>query len=298
MGVPAKMAVLFFINSKYPAVCVRKSPLDKSAHDNLKVDYCVPIFEMGMLLEKLTHARPRKNVAGPADVRTELVIAERILRDAAQVNELGSQVPYKCPNFGGVLWEMDHPDIRRFRCHTGHSFTESALLTSQSEEETLWTSLRTFEERKNLLNIMAATSPEKGKSRIAQRARETQIPIERIKAMVQASQQKSGRRTLAHVDELMAQPGMAASAQAILRWTMAAPFRCGVWKHSSTVPFPWQIGHTFARRTVPIPRHVGHRSFWIPQDRLRKDRPEQASVWRRLSQIYVWNLPKRPSEQN
>jgi len=133
MGVPAKMAVLFFINSKYPAVCVRKSPLDKSAHDNLKVDYCVPIFEMGMLLEKLTHERPRKNVAVPADVRTELVIAERVLRDAAQVNELGSQVPYKCPNFGGVLWEMDHPDIRRFRCHTGHSFTESALLTSQSE---------------------------------------------------------------------------------------------------------------------------------------------------------------------
>src|SRR6185312_5170405 len=172
------------------------------------------------------------------------------------------------------------------------------LPASQKIEETLWTSLRTFEERKNLLNIMAATSPEKGKSRIAQRARETQIPIERIKAMVQASQQKSGRRTLAHVDELMAQPGMAASAQTILRWTMAAPFRCGVWKHSSTVPFPWQIGHTFARRTVPIPRHVGHRSFWIPQDRLRKDRPEQASVWRRLSQIYVWNLPKRPSEQN
>lgn len=74
--------------------------------------------------------------------------------------------------------------------------------------------MRTFEERKNLLNIMAATNSKKGKSRIAQRARETQIPIEGIKAMVQASQQKSGRRTLAHVDELMAQPGMAASAQA------------------------------------------------------------------------------------
>ena len=272
--------------------------MPQSALGNLKVDYCVPLSEMGGLLDKLTYERPRNHGAVPADVRTEAVIAERILSDVAQVNELGNQVPYNCPNCGGVLWEMDHPDVRRFRCHTGHSFTESALLTSQSEEETLWTSLRTFEERKNLLNIMAATSPEKGKSRIAQRARETQIPIERIKAMVQASQQKSGRRTLAHVDELMAQPGMAASAQAILRWTMAAPFRCGVWKHSSTVPFPWQIGHTFARRTVPIPRHVGHRSFWIPQDRLRKDRPEQASVWRRLSQIYVWNLPKRPSEQN
>lgn len=78
MSVPAKMAVLFIINSKYPAVCVRKSPLDKSAHDNLKVDYCVPMIEMGMLLEKLTYERRGKNVAVPADVRTELVIAERV----------------------------------------------------------------------------------------------------------------------------------------------------------------------------------------------------------------------------
>jgi hypothetical protein len=37
-------------------------------------------------------------------------------------------------------------------------FTPQTLLTSQSEkiEETLWVSLRMFEERKNLLNKMAA----------------------------------------------------------------------------------------------------------------------------------------------
>lgn len=195
-------------DAAYPA-------MPQSALDNLKVDYCVPLSEMGGLLDKLTHKRSRNHGAVPADVRTEAVIAERILSDVAQVNDLGNQVPYNCPNCGGVLWEMDHPDIRRFRCHTGHSFTESALLTSQSEkiEETLWTSLRMFEERKNLLNSMAARSPKKGKSPIAQGARETQIHIERIKAMLQASQQKSWRRTVAHVDKIMAQPRVAASAR-------------------------------------------------------------------------------------
>ena len=187
----------------------------QSALDNLKVDYCVPLSEMGHILEKLTHERPRKDGTVPPDVRTEAVIAERVLSDVEQVNELGNQVPYNCPNCGGVLWEMDHPDIRRFRCHTGHSFTESALLTSQSEkiEETLWTSLRMFEERKNLLNSMAARSPKKGRSSIALGAKGTQVHIERIKAMLQASQQKSWRRTVAHVDKIMAQPRMAASAR-------------------------------------------------------------------------------------
>jgi two-component system, chemotaxis family, protein-glutamate methylesterase/glutaminase len=157
-------------DAAYPA-------MPQSALDNLKIDYCVPLSEMGQILERLTHERPRKDGAVPPDVRTEAVIAERVLSDIEQVNDLGNQVPYNCPNCGGVLWEMDHPDIRRFRCHTGHSFTESALLTSQSEkiEETLWTSLRMFEERKNLLNSMAARSPKKGRSSIARGAKGTQV---------------------------------------------------------------------------------------------------------------------------
>ena len=55
----------------------------------------------------------------------------------------GDQVPYNCPNCGGVLWEINTPGEKRYRCHTGHSFTGAALLASQSEkiEEMLWISL-------------------------------------------------------------------------------------------------------------------------------------------------------------
>jgi two-component system chemotaxis response regulator CheB len=70
------------------------------------------------------------------------MIAERVLSDVAQVTGLGEQIPYNCPNCGGILWEMKASDLQRYRCHTGHSFTASALLTSQSEkvEETIWIS--------------------------------------------------------------------------------------------------------------------------------------------------------------
>jgi two-component system chemotaxis response regulator CheB len=153
--------------------------MPQSALDNLKVDHCVPINEMGPLLETLTHERPDKSKRIPKDVRTEAEIAERVLSDVAEVNALGTQVPYNCPNCGGVLWEMDSPDVSRYRCHTGHSFTVSALLASQSEkiEETLWISLRMFEERKNLLNSTRSKAA-------VQRAKETQIHIDRIKAIL------------------------------------------------------------------------------------------------------------------
>lgn len=190
--------------------------MPQSALDNLKVDYCVPIAKMGKLLSRLTSEPSGKSRPVPQDVRTEAVIAERVLSDVAQVNGLGTQVPYNCPNCGGVLWEMNNPDIRRFRCHTGHSFTASSLLTSQSEkiEETLWISLRMFEERKNLLNSMAKREVSSiAKSGTAKRAKETQVHIERIKAMLRASQQNTWKTRFAHVEKIMSKPRMAKSAR-------------------------------------------------------------------------------------
>jgi two-component system chemotaxis response regulator CheB len=153
--------------------------MPQSVLENLKVDHCVPMREMGRLLETLTKQRPGKRTLIPKDIRSEAEIAERVLSDVTAVNNLGKQVPYNCPNCGGVLWEMADSAVPRYRCHTGHSFTLPALLESQSEkiEETLWISLRMFEERKNLLNST-------DNAFAAQRAKETQIHIERIRAIL------------------------------------------------------------------------------------------------------------------
>lgn len=190
--------------------------MPQSALNNLKVDHCVPIAEMGRLLEKLCHEHPGKTKPIPKNISTEAEIAERVLSDVAQVNGLGSLVPYNCPNCGGVLWEIDSPNVKRYRCHTGHSFSVSTLLTSQSEkiEETLWVSLRMFEERKNLLNNIAEQQTKaKGKSPAAQRAKETQVHIERIKAMLLAQQSKTWEETFTRVDKIINLPRVAMSAR-------------------------------------------------------------------------------------
>jgi two-component system chemotaxis response regulator CheB len=165
--------------------------MPQSALNNLKVDYCLPVSQMGKVVERLVNRHPVKATRVPQDVRTEAIIAERVLSDVKQVGGLGEQVPYNCPNCGGVLWKMMASKAQRYRCHTGHSFTAAALLTSQTEkiEETLWVSLRMFEERKNLLNNMAENDTYASKRRsYSEQAQATQVHIERIRAMLTAAQ--------------------------------------------------------------------------------------------------------------
>ena len=164
-------------------------------------------------------------VVGPADPERELeevrAVGEPVDPSSAgglaqPVNGLGSQVPYNCPNCGGVLWQMDTKGAKRYRCHTGHSYTVPTLLASQSEkiEEMLWISLRMFEERKNLLNSMAkAAGPGVTRAASRQRLKETQGHIERIRSMLLDPESQSAADTLTRVKGLMAEPRKARSAR-------------------------------------------------------------------------------------
>ena len=192
------------------------SGMPLSALGNANVDYCVSIAEMGPLLTTLVSQRQGKTKRVPEDVRTEAAIAERVLSDVSQVNTLGVQVPYNCPGCGGVLWEIHGRGDKRYRCHTGHSYTGMALLTSQSEkiEEMLWISLRMFEERKNLLTSMvkdSATAALRSKNR--RQAKETQGYIDRIRAMLLDPKSESPADTMTHVKALMAEPRQAKSTR-------------------------------------------------------------------------------------
>ena len=192
------------------------SGMPLSALDNSNVDFCVSVAEMGPLLTTLVSQSRGKSKPVPRDVRTEAAIAERVSSDISQVNGLGDQVPYNCPGCGGVLWKIDAAGEKRYRCHTGHSFSELTLLASQSEkiEEMLWISLRMFEERKNLLTSLiksSATAPLRREHR--RRATETQGYINRIKAMLLDPRSDAPEDRLTHVKALMAEPRHAKSTR-------------------------------------------------------------------------------------
>lgn len=175
--------------------CIVQDPQDaeypempNNALNQLKVDYCVPLAEMGALLATLITRKPRPQKQIPGDIIIEAKIAERVLSDLAGVNSLGEQVPFNCPGCGGVLWKMDKGPSSRYRCHTGHSYTSAILLAEQSKkiEETMWTALRMFEERRNLLTTISKQKI-RGSSSAAERARLSQVHIDRIRAILLAN---------------------------------------------------------------------------------------------------------------
>ena len=155
------------------------------------VDHRIPLRGLGVLLDRLVRSKPAKRKPIPEDIKIEALIAERVLSDVEAVEALGDQVPYNCPNCGGVLWEVEKSKTQRFRCHTGHSFTAATLLAEQSGkiEETLWVTLRMLEERRNLLRSMR----ERGQatSSIIERERDTEVHIERIRAILLAGGKKT-----------------------------------------------------------------------------------------------------------
>jgi two-component system, chemotaxis family, protein-glutamate methylesterase/glutaminase len=176
-------------------ICIVQDPKDadypdmpQNAINKIKPDYILPIAEIGGIIYQLISKNPAKQRAISKDILIETAIATRVTSDLASVNALGSQVPFNCPGCGGVLWKVEDGAGSRFRCHTGHAYTASTLLAEQTMkiEETMWTALRMFEERKNLLDSIA-----QGKSgAVAKSARErseaTQEHIARIRQILLA----------------------------------------------------------------------------------------------------------------
>jgi two-component system chemotaxis response regulator CheB len=176
-------------------ICIVQDPneadypdMPKNALNQLKVDHCVGIAEMGGLLFKLMARKISKQKAIPADIQREAKIAERVLSDLAAVNSLGEQVPFNCPGCGGVLWKMEKGSFLRYRCHTGHAYTAAALLAEQTRkiEETMWTALRMFEERRNLLTTIAEKQTGATAHSAAERAKLSQVHIDRIREVLLA----------------------------------------------------------------------------------------------------------------
>ncbi|WP_341939044.1 chemotaxis protein CheB [Marinimicrobium sp. C2-29] len=181
-------------------VCIAQDPQDASYPDmpqsviaNVGVDYCLPVARMGALLSELVRRELPERGPVPEDIVIEAKIAQRVLSDLPSVEALGDQVPFNCPDCGGVLWQMEEGEFLRYRCHTGHAFTSSALLAQQTVkiEETLWVALRMFEERQNLLVTMSQGDSRRSLPSTSQRAKDSQVHIDRIRAMLKSTDKDS-----------------------------------------------------------------------------------------------------------
>ncbi len=143
----------------------------------------VPVAELGALLGRLAETPAGEPPPVPRTLRLEAQLTETGMDEIDVMDELGERTPLTCPDCGGVLWEVNGPERPRYRCHTGHAFTEAALVDGQAEatEVALMTALRTMEERARLLRKM---DREEGRSAYAERAGELERHAERVRDLL------------------------------------------------------------------------------------------------------------------
>ena len=166
-----------------------------SVLNNMEVDYCFPLAEMGKVIGAITQTSPEEKPASN-DVIIESQIAERVVVNYDNVRQLGEKSIYACPDCGGGLWSIYKQEGKadRYRCHIGHSYSETDLVVKQGEilESTLWTALRIMEERRNLLKKMEDDHQKKGLSKIAasyhDKGGEIQFHVDKMKEVLFATQ--------------------------------------------------------------------------------------------------------------
>ena len=175
-------------------ICIVQDPDDATYPDmprnalaSVSADYKLPVNQIGKLLGELMVAEVSEAAPDiPKDIFTEERIAKRSIMETEVVEQLGERSVLTCPDCGGVLWEVDEGGCTRLRCHTGHSYTLSSLLSGQSAEleETIWRAMRMFEERRNLLKKMASTMGKVVSQSMVERAKQDQVHIERLRSLL------------------------------------------------------------------------------------------------------------------
>jgi two-component system, chemotaxis family, protein-glutamate methylesterase/glutaminase len=156
----------------------------------------VPISIIGDVLENIITNKEISSKPIPNDVKVEAEIAEKMATGIEVVSRIGTNSVFTCPDCGGVLFNVDNGKALRFRCHTGHSYTQEDLEIKQAEnvEATLWVALRMMEERKSLLHKMEDQTRSRGFERFArehsQKAEELQQHIERMKKILAITQEQ------------------------------------------------------------------------------------------------------------
>ena len=130
------------------------SSLPENVLEFVEADYISKAADIGALLRVLAEngQQSKKSELSPDEIKrleSEVVIAKNENTFEMGIINMGELTPFTCPECHGTLVRLAEGNILRFRCHTGHAYTASALLedVSESVEEMLWQCVRVMEEK-------------------------------------------------------------------------------------------------------------------------------------------------------
>jgi len=124
-------------------------------------------------------------------LETELNIARGGRALEHGVLSLGTPSHYTCPDCHGSMVRIEDGTIKRFRCHTGHAFSELALADQAPDtiRKTLWGALAQMEEHylllRNLVKERAAATDDES-AQYQRRAAEAKDVMEKLRTLLDA----------------------------------------------------------------------------------------------------------------
>ena len=178
--------------------------MPEAAARNVNVDHVVRVAEIGPLLNRLVREplKDSRDIGPSTGLEIETAIASEA--PALQVGsmKLGSLSPWACPECHGVLSQIREGGVLRFRCHTGHAYSADSLLASIAEntEHTLWSAIRSLEEKLLLLLHVSDHLTEQGRPAEAKALRQetgkVQEHIEQLRRIVFNTDGEGGTRRM------------------------------------------------------------------------------------------------------
>jgi len=147
------------------------SSMPFAAIDHVDVDYCLPVNSIAAKLVKLAEKvsqqqmQPSASISDAEVIEMENAFYFRHIPTVQVLDKIGSRSMFTCPECAGILWEIKGEGPQRFRCHTGHAFTASALAEAQNQtaEEAIWAAVRALHEKESLLRRFAEKAGEENR---------------------------------------------------------------------------------------------------------------------------------------
>jgi two-component system, chemotaxis family, protein-glutamate methylesterase/glutaminase len=151
----------------------RFESMPRSALEQVDIDYILPASEIATLLTTLTGRDGGGESTEPElrkRVGIELAIAAEGGAFQKGIIDMGTLTPFTCPECHGALVKLEEARMTRYRCHTGHAYSDSSLLEGvmESTGEMLWQVTRSLEEAVMVLDHMGRHIGERGDRERAQ----------------------------------------------------------------------------------------------------------------------------------
>jgi two-component system chemotaxis response regulator CheB len=123
-----------------------------------RVDHRLLVSDIAPMLVSLANEPIQvAHALAPSPAIKDEIEYAKMNQTAVATSRLGALSPFTCPSCRGALWEIDEGGHLRYRCHTGHAFSQPSLLVEQTTaaEQSLYIALRAVHEKAATLRRMA-----------------------------------------------------------------------------------------------------------------------------------------------